>query len=228
MIKKRDQAIDADEGNRDIDYPEAIELPPIVKVQERRMQVRARNYWLALRGAQDMPDIALFDPNQAGEFCPYSLLLIAAPDGEKERILYLGSAIRQECGIEREMGQLDEAPADSLLAHIAAHYRRHPVIIEPLAFDVEFINQRGAEILSRGMLLPFAGASGAADYVYAVVNWKEVASDSLLEGLNAEIQAMMAQDDRTTNIPIGAVPPIWPEGAPAKALFTPGDSKTPD
>ncbi|MPT47872.1 MAG: PAS domain-containing protein [Sphingobium sp.] len=194
MTRKRKQANDADPDISNAEYPDAIELPPIVTVQERRMQVRARNYWLSLRGGQEIPELSALDPHHAGEFAPYSLLLEPADKAEEGRILYLGTAIQQECGIEVVPEHLGQVPQHSLLSQIADHCQTASDIREPVAFEAEFINQRGAEILSRGMMMPFTGPAGLPGFLYIVVNWKEVASDSLLAGLDAELRMVMEQE----------------------------------
>lgn len=200
MTEVNNQGNVAGRGNgrdgHDPDYADGIELPPVVTVKERRLQVRAHVYWLSLRGEDDVPSIEKLDLQQEGEFRPYSILLDVRDGPDNPALVYLGDAIARECGISRDIRYIHEAPAQSLLAQLGAQTGKAVGADAPIAFEAEFINQRGAEILSRGLLMPFAAASGSPDYIYAVINWKEVASEQVLAGLNAEMQAVMEQEAR--------------------------------
>ena len=48
---------------------------PSIGSDERRMQVRAYNFWVAMLGNRVYPSIEDLDPEQAGDFGPHSVLL---------------------------------------------------------------------------------------------------------------------------------------------------------
>lgn len=78
----------------------AIETPPLVGADERRMQVRAYNYWASLLGDRSLPSIEDLAPQDLEDFGPYSVLLDFSTGLENPAIVYLGTALREECEIE--------------------------------------------------------------------------------------------------------------------------------
>jgi hypothetical protein len=44
----------------------------------------------------------------------------------------------------------------------------------PIGFEAEFVNQRGANICYRGILMPFSSDGDTIDFIYGVINWKTV------------------------------------------------------
>jgi hypothetical protein len=44
----------------------------------------------------------------------------------------------------------------------------------PVGFDAEFVNQRGRSICYRGILMPFSSDGDTIDFIYGVINWKDV------------------------------------------------------
>ena len=44
----------------------------------------------------------------------------------------------------------------------------------PVGFEAEFVNQRGRTICYRGILMPFASDGDTIDFIYGVINWKDV------------------------------------------------------
>ena len=52
-----------------------MERPPEIGVDERRMHVRAYNYWVSLLDGRPYPSIQDVDPQTIGDFGPHSVLL---------------------------------------------------------------------------------------------------------------------------------------------------------
>jgi hypothetical protein len=44
----------------------------------------------------------------------------------------------------------------------------------PIGFEAEFVNQRGHAICYRGILMPFSSDGDTIDFIYGVINWKDV------------------------------------------------------
>src|SRR3546814_5122460 len=74
----------------------AIETPPLVGADERRMQVRAYNYWASLLGDRSLPSIEDLVPQDLEDFGPFSVLLDFSTELENPAIVYLGTALREE------------------------------------------------------------------------------------------------------------------------------------
>jgi hypothetical protein len=44
----------------------------------------------------------------------------------------------------------------------------------PVGFEAEFVNQRGHNICYRGILMPFSSDGDTIDFIYGVINWKDI------------------------------------------------------
>jgi hypothetical protein len=171
------------ESDDDDSAPQAP--PPAIGQDERRMQVRAYNHWASLLEDRNFPAIEDLEPDTLPDFGPYSVLLDFSTGIENPGVSYLGDKLAQECGIdEEELTTLADVPARSLLTRITDHYMQILANQAPIGFEAEFVNQRGATIAYRGILLPFSSDDDTIDFIYGVINWKELAeaqhSDELL------------------------------------------------
>ena len=147
--------------------------PAAVGKDERRMQVRAYNFWASLLGNRQFPDIADLHPHDLPDFGPYSVLLDFSQGLDDPAVAYLGRDLAGECGINEAIHSLDQVPGRSLLSRITDHYMQIIANQAPIGFEAEFVNQRGITILYRGILLPFSRDDQTIDHIYGVINWKE-------------------------------------------------------
>ena len=179
----------------DEDY--ARDLPPAAIGQdERRMQVRAYNHWASLLGERNFPSIEELEPENLPDFGPFSVLLDFSTGIEDPAVQYLGKELAQECGAEGLISKLSDVPSRSLLSRITDHYLQILANQAPIGFEAEFINQRGATIMYRGILLPFSSDGDTIDFIYGVINWKEVADQDAADELLLEIdQALEASGE---------------------------------
>ena len=168
--------------------------PPIIGKDERRMQVRAYNFWASALGDGQFPDIASLNPARAGNFGAYGVLLDFTYGTENPRIAFLGDALAQECDASSlTINRLADVPSRSLLSRITDHYMQILANQAPIGFEAEFVNQRNATILYRGILLPYSSDGSTIDYIYGVINWKELADQQTADELLLEIdQALEA------------------------------------
>lgn len=173
------------------DSPETAsqrELPPeAIGQDERRMQVRAYNHWAGLLGDRMFPLIDDLDPANCPDFGPYSVLLDFTAGIENPAVQFLGTRLAQECGGQGEIRYLSDVPPRSLLSRITDHYMQILANQAPIGFEAEFVNQRGVEILYRGILLPYSSNDETIDFIYGVINWKEMADQLTADELLLEI-----------------------------------------
>jgi hypothetical protein len=183
----------ADQGE---DWPEVefgtdevpAEPPPSpVGQDERRMQVRAYNHWASLLDNRNFPSIEDLDPEALPDFGPHSVLLDFTAGIENPTIQFLGEILAQECGTDAEIHTLADVPARSLLSRITDHYMQILANQAPIGFEAEFVNQREKTILYRGILLPFSSDDDTIDFIYGVINWKELADQQTTDTLLSEI-----------------------------------------
>ena len=165
---------------------------------ERRMQVRAYAYWASLLNDNQIPAIDALDRTDPGNFGPNSILLDLTAGNGSATVVQLGDALAKECGVAA--GQpLDWStlPGQTLLSRLTGHYR--PLLEDrtPIAFEDGFVNQRGATILYRGIVLPFSADGQSVDFILGVINWKEVTHDAETASLRApHTAADMAEERR--------------------------------
>ena len=187
----------------------AIEAPPSFGNDERRMQVRAYNFWTSQLSDGNYPNVEELDPEGVQDFRDYSVLLDFTSGIENPSIQYLGEALRIECGVQAEIGYLDEVPPRSLLSRITDHYMQIIANRAPIGFEAEFINDRGVNIMYRGILLPYSSDDDTIDFIYGVINWKEAAAPELVSALQLEVEDALADlPQHREHVPVWADGPV--------------------
>lgn len=191
---REDDLREDDLGTQDV----VRELPPeAIGQDERRMQVRAYNHWASLLGEATFPSIETLEPENQSDFGPNSVLLDFSKGIEDPAVQFLGDKLADECGTHGEaIGQLSDVPPRSLLSRITDHYMQILANQAPIGFEAEFVNERGASVLYRGILLPFSSDDETIDFIYGVINWKEMAdaatADELLLAIDQAIDDKLA------------------------------------
>lgn len=172
------------------------DLPPAAIGQdERRMQVRAYNHWASMLGERNFPAVEELDPDNLPDFGPYSVLLDFSMGIEDPAVQYLGDKLAAECDAEGVINRLSDVPSRSLLSRITDHYMQILANQAPIGFEAEFINQRDVTILYRGILLPFSSDNETIDFIYGVINWKEMAGAGEADELLLEIDQALDPDE---------------------------------
>jgi len=180
---------------------------PQIGTDERRMHVRAYNHWVALLGGRPYPDIADLDPENIADFGPHSVLLDFTDGIEDPQVRYLGRALRDECGLDGGISRISEVPSRSLLSRLTDHYLQIIANRAPIGFEAEFVGLRGHNTMYRGILMPFSSNGETIDFIYGVINWKEMVDAATQAALEAEVAAAVRQAPRA---PLAA--PAWASG----------------
>ncbi|MEP3226867.1 MAG: hypothetical protein ABJO01_12895 [Parasphingorhabdus sp.] len=184
------------------------EAPPAIGQDERRMHVRAYNFWAGLLGERQFPSVEDLNPETDKDFGPNSVLLDFTNGVENPTIQFLGDALRDECEVDDSITTIDQVPARSLLSRITDHYLQIIANQAPIGFEAEFVNQRGITIMYRGILLPFSTDDDTIDFIYGVINWKEVVADDYAQELENQVaEAMRSAPEKTEAGPIWADAP---------------------
>ena len=188
---------------------ESIDAPPIVRFDERRMHVRAYNYWASLLGERALPSIEDLNPAEIQDFGSHSILLDFTSGIDDPSIAFMGSALGAQCDVNSSITRVSQIPPRTLLSRLTDHYLQIIANAAPIGFEAEFTNQCGVEILYRGIMMPFSSDDDTIDFVYGVINWREVASDELSESIAAEMAASFQRANQTAPID-----PQWADAAP--------------
>jgi len=175
--------------------------PPAIGTDERRMQVRAYNFWASLLEDRNFPSIDDLDPTLLPDFGPNSVLLDFSTGVEDPSIAFIGNLLAAECtDVEAPPQRLSQVPPRSLLSRITDHYMQILANQSPIGFEAEFVNNAGATILYRGILLPFSSDDETIDFIYGVINWKEMAdarsADELLLEIDQALEDGLAHGER--------------------------------
>jgi hypothetical protein len=207
-------------GSDPLDDQDVARHAPALAIgqDERRMQVRAYNHWASLLEDRNYPAIEDLQPEQLPDFGPYSVLLDFSSGLENPGITYLGSRLAGECGAgEVELRSLADVPNRSLLTRITDHYMQILANKAPIGFEAEFVNQHEATIAYRGILLPYSSDDDTIDFIFGVINWKELAdpqaSGELLLGIDQVLEPRLVP-------PIDAPLADWADGPGAPTAVT--------
>ncbi len=182
---------------------------------ERRMHVRAYNHWVSLLKGRAYPGIEDLDPASIADFGPHSVLLDFSAGIDDPAIAYLGRSLREECGLETSISRISDVPGRSLLSRLTDHYLQIIANRAPIGFEAEFVGIRGRTTLYRGILMPFSSDGAAIDFIYGVINWKEMVDAETQATLDAELDAAV----RAAPKPLSE-PQIWADG-PSGGFDTP-------
>ena len=186
-----------------------VERPPTLGGDERRMHVRAYNFWVSMLGRRAYPAIEDLDPAKADDFGPHSVLLDFTAGVDNPAVVYLGDALRHECGGEGEIHSIADVPSRSLLSRLTDHYLQIIANRAPIGFEAEFVSQRGHNTLYRGILMPFSSDDDTIDFVYGVINWKELAEPDMAADLVLEIGDALPD---SAALPPAPDAPLWADG----------------
>lgn len=166
--------------------------PPVIGGNERRMHVRAYEYWLSLLEGRAFPGIQDLEPTNISDFSPNSVLLDFSRSVESPTVTYIGRALREEAGVIYGIKSVADVPPRSLLSRLTDQCLQAVANKVPVGFEAEFTNHQDLQTLYRGILMPFSSNGDTIDFVYGVINWKHMASDNLIGALQREMEVSLA------------------------------------
>jgi predicted transcriptional regulator len=185
--------------------------PAVIGTDERRMHVRAYNHWVSLLRGRAYPSIEDLDPANIADFGPHSVLLDFSRGIDDPKIAYLGAALREETGHDKSITHISQVPSRSLLSRLTDHYLQIIANRAPIGFEAEFVGIRGHNTMYRGILMPFSSNEDTIDFIYGVINWKEMVDAETQATLDAEVDAAL----RAAPKPV-ANAPVWADGPAAE------------
>lgn len=141
--------------------------------RERRMNLRAYNYWESLLGGRPFPSVTDLDPVAIEPFAKHSLLIDFTKGYDAPTLRYIGSALRAESGINGTTADAHGVPRGTVLSRLTDHYLEILANRAPVGFEAEFTHREGAHILYRGILMPLSDDGEQINFIYGVVSWKE-------------------------------------------------------
>ena len=203
-----DYDVEADEEPR-------MEAPPEIGFDERRMHVRAYNYWVSLLGGRTYPSIEDIEPENIDDFGPNSVLLDFTAGSENPAIAFLGRSLREQCGLADDIKMISEVPSRSLLSRLTDHYLQIIANCAPIGFEAEFVSDKGLNTMYRGILMPLSSDGETIDFIYGVINWKELADSATTAQISQQVDAAIADP------PLIEASPVWADGPHAADVEEP-------
>jgi hypothetical protein len=201
------------------EVPAPSDVGLAIGTDERRMHVRAYNYWVSLLDGRDYPSIEDLEPGDVADFAANSVLLDFTCGRDNPATPYIGAAIRKECELQDEIRSIADVPSRSLLSRLTDHYLQIIANRAPVGFEAEFENQRGEPICYRGILMPFSSDGDTIDFIYGVINWKQAAE---LTARPALIETPEPQQDPLASSEQLVGAPVLEETPPEAAVVEPG------
>ena len=177
-----------------------------IGTDERRMHVRAYNHWVSLLDGRPYPAVEDIDRDAASPFAPHGVLLDFRAGIDDPRIRTIGGLLREECGIDESIRRVSDVPPRSLLSRLTDHYLQIIANRAPIGFEAEFVGTRGTTMMYRGILMPFSSDGAAIDFIYGVINWKELLDEAGTTELRLEMEQAL------TRAPRADAPTIWEDG----------------
>ncbi len=157
--------------------PDVDSETPQVPVQpgpgmERRMNIRAFDYWESLLDGRDFPSVGDLDPEAIAPFREYSLLIDFTAGYEKPVLRYVGSHLRAEASLANREMDPNEVPSGTLLSRLTSHYLEILANRAPIGFEAEYESSASERVLYRGILLPLSDDGTTINFIYGVTSWK--------------------------------------------------------
>jgi predicted transcriptional regulator len=210
MDSQRGYEGDRSDGDRVVADDGIDDTAPAIGTDERRMHVRAYNHWVSLLRGRAYPSIEDLDPANIADFGPHSVLLDFTAGIEDPAIAYLGRALREETALDLSITHISQVPSRSLLSRLTDHYLQIIANRAPIGFEAEFVGTRGYNTMYRGILMPFSSNDDTIDFIYGVINWKELVDAETQKALDAEVGTAL----RAAPKPVANVP-VWADGPAA-------------
>jgi hypothetical protein len=198
----------------------AIEAPPAIGVDERRMQVRAYNFWAGMLGDRAYPSVEDLDVENLDDFGPHAVLLDFTAGIEDPAIVFLGDRLRAETDHADDAHYISQVPSRSVLSRLTDHYLQIIANRAPIGFEAEFVNERDVTIMYRGILLPFSSDDDTIDFIMGVINWKEAVVSPQADELVLEVEQALRVPPAAQ---LSASVPVWADGPDSEHLDDPAE-----
>ena len=141
------------------------------------MVLRLLHYWRDIGSDESLPARSDIDPEAVGDMWPDCAILEVADAEGEPRILYLGTALKEDCGTDPTGAPLSEIPAATLAGEGFSYFRQVFEKKVPITYGGEYTNRRGNEILYRSIVLPLAEDGKTIDGFLCAANCREIVTD---------------------------------------------------
>lgn len=152
---------------------------------ERRMNIRAFDYWESLLNDRDFPSVGDLDPDAIAPFREHSLLIDFTNGYEAPVLRYVGSHLRAEASLANREIDPNDVPSGTLLSRLTNHYLEILANRAPIGFEAEYNSSNAERVSYRGILMPLSDDGTTINFIYGVISWK---MEDILPGEDAQDQ----------------------------------------
>ena len=138
--------------------------------EERRLHLRAANYWQSLAAAGLPVRLDRFKGRGLENDFSHCFLLDLAQS--EPRLAHVGPVLTDEAGLTGTPVALAEVAEDSLLAQFASRFAEVLESEAPVTAEYDFVTPAGYCVSCRGALLPLSSDGERIDHVFGAVSWK--------------------------------------------------------
>lgn len=153
--------------------------PQALTGMERRMNIRAFDYWESLLEGRDFPSVGDLDPEAIAPFREHSLLIDFTNGYDAPVLRYVGSHLRAEASLANREIDPNDVPSGTLLSRLTNHYLEILANRSPIGFEAEYENDADERVSYRGILLPLSDDGTTINFIYGAVSWM---SEDILPG----------------------------------------------
>ncbi|WP_293973520.1 hypothetical protein [Sphingomonas sp.] len=178
----------------------AFEPLPFI-ASERRLHVRAYNYWRGRADDRAMPTLADCDDVSESGFADQMILVDLPAGNQPARIRTIGPAL------SAEMSTADTA-GTSLVGQLLARLPTVALQRTPIGFEAETPEGGDAGRCFRGILLPIADAKGAIAHVMGVMSWRKIAAELPGRDVAAALASIGATPPSDATLSPWSLPPV--------------------
>jgi hypothetical protein len=141
--------------------------------RERRMHLRAHDYWRSLCIDGRPPRHRDFDWIVLDDRGSRSFLCSVVESDKGARIEHVGAELMREGRLEAGVRGLADLPPGSLLHRVLAGATLFEASAEPVMVEGHYLGPGGALKQYRAALLPLVAEDGTGRYVFGTVSWSE-------------------------------------------------------
>ena len=146
---------------------------------EKRLHLRAYRYWESLLDGREFPALVDLKPDGIGEFRDKSFLIDFVDSYDSPVLRFVGAAITEAMDAVDHQGRtIASVPVNSLLGRLTDHYMEVLANRAPIGFEAEYFDDDGREVRYRGILMPLSDDNETIHFIYGVMNWKMMSSDT--------------------------------------------------
>ena len=171
--------------------------------QERRLHLRAFQYWEGLRNGREWPSLKDMSQEALHDFRHRSLLIDVSP-ADGPIIRYVGEDFDQRLGGRVAPGTAYvDIPDGSFLKHVANEYHEAMARYSAIYYEGEVLEPNGVKVSYRGSFMPMSDDGETIRFLYSVVGWQldeepqETALDTMLENCKQAAKAIVHYDGRS-------------------------------